>query len=101
MKKTKLAGGVVLGAVAALAVYFLTSDRTKKQREHLAKWALEMKAELIKKLKNMKDIKKEDYEKMVSDLSKKYSKVSRVGKKEFDKVISDIRDGWKHIKKAI
>ncbi len=101
MKKTKIVGGVILGAVAALAVYFLTSDKTKKQRESLCKWAVDMKAELIKKIKNMKDIKKEDYEKLVAELSKKYSKLSKVSQKEFDKVVSEIKDGWKHIKKAI
>ncbi|HOJ86904.1 MAG TPA: hypothetical protein PLN68_08270 [Elusimicrobiales bacterium] len=101
MKKTKIAQGVILGAVAALAAYFLTSDKTKKQRETLCKWAMDMKAELIKKIKNMKDLKKEDYEKMVAELSKKYSKLSKVSRKELNNVVAEIKDGWKHIKKAI
>jgi len=101
MKKGKIIGGVIVGAIAACAVYFLTSDKTKKQREELVKFANNMKADIIKKMKELSDVTKEDYDKIVNEVSEKYAKVSKVSEKEFKNIVKDIKNGWKHIRKAI
>jgi C4-dicarboxylate-specific signal transduction histidine kinase len=101
MKKGKIVSAVVLAAVSACAIYFLTSKRTAKQRKELVAFINKMKAEVIEKMKELSEITKQDYDKIVDEISAKYEKLSKVSTREFNNIVKEIKDGWKYIKKAI
>ncbi|MBP7796173.1 MAG: hypothetical protein KA059_05300 [Elusimicrobiales bacterium] len=101
-KKTKvIAGGVALSAVAAAAIYFLAGEKNKKNREKIAQWGLEMKTELLKKMKDMKDVTKEEYDNLVDELTERYERVKKVSSKDLKVISKDLKGAWQHIQKEI
>ncbi|MEF3280134.1 MAG: hypothetical protein K6357_04120 [Elusimicrobiota bacterium] len=100
MKKGRIIGGVITSAIAGCAIYFLTSKKTQKYRDELFVRVNEMKADIIKKLGDMKEITQEEYNKIVDEVSKKYKRLSKVSEREFSNIIEDLKQAWKHIKKA-
>ena len=101
MKKGKFIGGVIATAIAACAVYFLTSKRTEKHRKELLVFINKMKAEIINKMKELSDITEEKYKEIVDEILKKYERVLKVSEDEFKEIVKELKDGWKHIKKSI
>ena len=79
----KIAIGVGIAALAAAAagVYYLYgSDKSAKNRKQIKSWMLKMKAEVMDKIENVKDLSKEAYDKTIDEVSKKYSQIKNVEK---------------------
>lgn len=103
MKKTTkaVAASAILGTAVSLAIYFLSGRKGKKNREKIQQWVMDMKADVLKKIKELKEIDKEKYEKIIEDTAKKYRRVARVSRREFDNVLEELKNAWKQVKKEI
>ena len=76
MKKgTKVAVGVGAGlAAAGLAAYLFTGKRGKQNRQTLKAWASKVEKEATAQMKKLKNIRKEDYLRMVAQAADTYEK---------------------------
>ncbi|PIU17782.1 MAG: hypothetical protein COT18_12220 [Elusimicrobia bacterium CG08_land_8_20_14_0_20_59_10] len=103
MKKTEkiLSAGIVLGAVAAAATYFLTGKRGEKSREKIAAWTLKVKGEVLAKMRKMKEINQEAYYELVDDIADRYERVEKISAEEIKRLRPELKNAWKHISKEL
>ncbi|MGC9069923.1 MAG: hypothetical protein ACP5IO_01260 [Elusimicrobiales bacterium] len=100
-KTTKIAAGAITAAIVACAIYFLSGERGKKNRERIKNFSLEIKREVLERMKALKEITKQDYIRIVDEIADKYKRLKKVSEKELLKIIKSIKDGWKHIEREI
>lgn len=100
-KTTRITAGVLTAAIVACAVYFLTGERGRKNREKIKEIAGEMKKELLERMKELKRLTKEEYERLVDEIGEKYKRVKKVSQREIANVIATMKDAWAHIEKEI
>jgi gas vesicle protein len=97
-KKTKIVGaGIGLAAVAAAAAYFFGGKRGEKNREKVAAWADEMKEEVLEKLKDLKHVNQESYDKIVDETASRYRKVTKISAAEIKYAANEVKKAWSHI----
>ena len=103
MKKSdKLIGaGILLGAIAAAGTYFLTGKRGEKNREKIAAWTLKMKGEVLEKMKDLKEMNKENFEALVDEIAVRYARAERVGACEMKHLKTEVKSAWAHISKQL
>lgn len=102
--KNKVAIGVgVAGTVAAIAgaYYFYGSKEGPKHRKQLKSWMVHMKAEVMDKLNDVKEINGEAYDAIVTSVAEKYKKLKNVDPKEVVDLANRLYSHWKDIKKDI
>jgi hypothetical protein len=107
MKKTnnKKDEGVVgkvfaLGAgIAALgaASYYFFGPKGKAHRDQLKGWMLKMKAEIVEKLEDSKEVTEEAYMKIIDVVSAKYAKLGKIDGEELSSYVAKLKKGWKEI----
>lgn len=95
--KTIFKGSLALAAVAAAATYFLTGKRGRENREKIAAWTLDMKAEVLRKMKQLENINKEAYYALVDAVAVRYERVGRVSAEEVKHIANEIKGAWTHI----
>lgn len=107
MKKTnnKKQDGVVgkvvaIGAgIAALgaASYYFFGPKGKAHRDQLKGWMLKMKAEIVEKLEESKEVTEEAYMKIIDVVSAKYAKLGKIDGQELSSYVAKLKKGWKEI----
>lgn len=107
MKKTnnKKQDGVVgkvvaIGAgIAALgaASYYFFGPKGKAHRDQLKGWMLKMKAEIVEKLEDSKEVTEEAYMKIIDVVSAKYAKLGKIDGDELSSYVAKLKKGWKEI----
>jgi len=90
-------GIAALAAAAAGAYYLYGSDKSAKNRKQIKSWMLKMKAEVMDKIENVKDLSKDTYDKTIDEVSKKYSQIKNVDKKELVQLAKRMKSHWKEI----
>jgi gas vesicle protein len=101
-KSKKLIGaGVALAAVAAAATYFLTGRRGEKNRAKIEAWTLKMKAEIVERLRKLKEINQQKYEELVEEVAARYQRVEKVSAEEIERLTPELKQAWKHISKEL
>lgn len=102
MKKNKVvSAGIALAAIAAAATYFLAGKHGKENREKIAAWTLNMKSEVLEKMKKLKDLNKEAYCELVDEVATRYARAERVGAQEMKHLTKELKGAWVHISKQI
>lgn len=103
MKKSEkvISAGIGIAALAAIGAYFLTGERGAKNRERIYGWTLKMKGEVLEKVEDLKNMKKEDYYKIVDEVAARYEKVERVSASELRRLTDELKDAWAHISKQL
>ncbi|OGS12356.1 MAG: hypothetical protein A2234_07795 [Elusimicrobia bacterium RIFOXYA2_FULL_58_8] len=103
MDKSKkiLGAGIVLAAIAAAGTYFLSGKRGEKNREKIAAWTLKMKGEVLEKMKDLKEMNKENFEAMVDEISVRYARAERVSAAEMKHLKTEVKNAWSHISKQL
>ena len=103
MEKNKkiIGAGILLGAVAAAATYFLTGKRGQANREKIAAWTLKIKGEVLAKMKKMKDVNQEAYYALVDEVADRYERVEKVSAEEVKRLRPELKNAWKHISKEL
>lgn len=95
--KKVMGAGLALAAVAAAAVYFLTGRRGRENREKIACWTLEMKAEVLRKMKRLELLNREAYLALVDEVAARYQRVGRAGASEIKHLAEELKGAWTHI----
>jgi hypothetical protein len=102
--KNKTALGVgITATVAAIAAayYFYSSDEGPKHVKQLKSWMLRMKAEVMDKLDDVKEINGEAYDAIVNTVAEKYKQLKNVNPQEVIDLANRMKGHWKDIKKDI
>jgi uncharacterized protein HemX len=103
VKKTAAAAGAGLGILAAAAgaaaagYYFYGSEEGKKHRKIAAKWAGNMKADVIKQAKKVQNVDRKAIEGIIMSASKTYMSA----KNHWQEVMKELGKGAKSAQKTV
>lgn len=101
-KTEKIVGaGIGLAAIAAAGTYLLRGERGAKNREMISGWAFKMKSEILETVKNIKELNRETYFKIVDDAADRYKNAEKVGAEELRRLTQDLKDAWEHISREL
>ena len=92
----------VVGASAlalSAAAYLLLGPNGKNNQKKLNKWMVTAKKEVVKKIKDAKDMSETAYEKIVDNVVTPYMKNVKINGKEAKDFAIDLKKQWKMIKK--
>jgi gas vesicle protein len=103
MNKSKkvIGAGLALAAIAAAATYFLTGKRGRENRAKIEAWTLDMKAEVLRKMKQLEILNKEAYYALVDAVAVRYERVGRVSADELKHLSNELKGAWSHISKQL
>ena len=103
--KKKVALGVGLGLLAAAGAgagyYFYGSKDASKNRKKAAKWANDMKADVVKNAKKLQKLDERAYKAIVDESMKAYASVKSIDKADLAAAASELKANWKNVEKEI
>ena len=101
MKKTtkKIAEGLGLAALAAgaAATYFFYGQGGNKRRKQLSAWSKKAKEDMVKKIKAMKKVSKQNYEIAAKEVLAKYKQAKNIAPKEVEILGKELKGHWQKI----
>jgi len=97
----KIGAGIGVATLAAIGAYFLTGKHGEKNRETVRGWMLKMKGEVLEKVEDLKNLKKEDYYEIVDEVAARYERLGRVSTSELKHLVDDLKGAWDHISKEL
>jgi hypothetical protein len=106
-KKTAGAVGTGLGVLAAAAgaaaagYYFYGSEDAEKNRKIAAKWAANMKADVIKQAKKVKNIDRKTLESIVVNAQRTYMAAKNMDQKEVTRAAKELKANWQEVMKEL
>ncbi len=93
-----LAGLAGAAGAAAAGYYFYASSSAKKNRKVAAKWATELKEDVVKRAKKVGDsIDKDTMMDVVDNAAKAYKSVRGLDSKDLAKAVGELKKNWKKI----
>lgn len=104
-KKTGKRAGAVIGAAALAATaagaaagyYFYVSKDAKSNRKLAAKWARDLKSDVVREAKKVGDVSKADVIKLVDKATKVYTSARSVDPAELRRAAAELRSNWSEI----
>ena len=108
MKKTTNAGKTVMkvgaglataAAVAAAGYYFYASKGAKKHRKIAAKWASDMKVEVIKEAKKLEKMSPKAYAALVDRIAKTYETARTIKAGDVKRAARELKANWTAIQR--
>ena len=99
--------GTGLGLLAAAAgaaaagYYFYASPEGKQHRKIAAKWASDMKAEVLKQAKRAKNIDRKTIESIIENAQKTYVGLKNMDHKEVERAARELKGNWEQIMKEL
>ena len=90
----------VAGAAAA-GYYFYGSKDAQTHRKIAAKWARDMKAEVIKQAKKAKNIDRKTLESIVVNAQKTYAGLKNLDRKEVERAGRELKSNWQEVMKEL
>ena len=102
MTKTEqiIGAGMGVAAVAALGTYFLYGKNGARNRGNIAGWMLKLKGEVLEKVEEIKDLKEQEYYKIVDEVSARYAKLEKAGAEEVKHLAAELKGAWNHLAEA-
>ncbi|MDP2865873.1 MAG: hypothetical protein Q8O90_06495 [Elusimicrobiota bacterium] len=103
MKTTEkvIGTGMGIAALAAIGAYFLAGKKGAENRDVIRGWTLKMKGEVLEKVEDLRELKKEDYYRLVDEVAARYERVERVGAEELKRLTKELKGAWEHISKEL
>lgn len=95
------AGLAAAGAAAAASYYFYASKNAKQHRKVAAKWADNMKKEVIKEAKHLEKISEKDFAKVVDMVAATYSDVRSIKAADLKRAASELKSNWDMIQREL
>lgn len=102
-KGTKTRRNLALGAIAAAAAsaaagyYFYASKDAKKHRRIVAKWATDMKRDVVKEAKKLKNIDRAQIAGIIDEAAAAYESAKRIDRKELARAAKELKNNWREI----
>lgn len=93
---------VAIGAgVAALsaAAYLLFGPEGKKHRKDLQSWMVKMKADVMEKMEEAKELSEETYHGILDMVEAKYRSMKNVNGADLQKEVAELKKNWKNMKR--
>jgi hypothetical protein len=92
-KALAVGAGVAAVAAAAAGAYMLTG-KNAKNRKKVAKWAGDMKDDVVKQLDKAGKVSKATYNKIIDTTAKNYKGLKNVSAEELAMVAGELKDSW-------
>lgn len=92
-----LAATAVTAGAAAAGYYFYASKDASKHRKIAAKWAMNMKSDVMKQARQMKKFDQKMLGMVIAQAAKKYEVMKSVDKKDVAKAVKELRANWQNI----
>lgn len=108
MKKTKNTGKTAVKVGAGLAVatvaavtgyYFYGSKNAKSHRKIVAKWATDMKKEVIRETKHLEKVSPKAFSAIVDRVAKTYSIAQSVDSADLKRAVKELKENWDMVKR--
>jgi hypothetical protein len=101
-KNTKLAAGaaagvLAAGAAAAAGYYFYASKGAQKNRKIAAKWAGNLKNDVVKQAKKIKDLDRAQMLAIVDQATTAYKTVRNVDQNDLARAAKELKNNWKEL----
>jgi len=101
MEKTtkKIAEGSGLAALAAgaAATYFFYGQGNNKRRKQLSAWSKKAKEDMVKKIKAMEKVSKQNYEMATKEILAKYKQIKNIAPKDVEILGKELKSHWQKI----
>ncbi|MBP9855730.1 MAG: hypothetical protein KBC48_00265 [Candidatus Pacebacteria bacterium] len=102
-KKQRVAAGVSAGIAAGLAAagagyYFYGSEDAKKHRQSAAKWAQNLKREVVKEVKRLKKIDSKQVAGVVDEVAGAYATVRGLKAADLEQAAKELKSNWQKLK---
>ena len=101
--RNKIMAGAAGAAAAAAAAgyYFYASSSAKKNRKLAAKWASELKDDVMKKAKDIKGLNKQSMMAIVDGVAKAYKGVSNLDQTDIMNAATELKDNWQKLREEL
>ena len=83
---------------AALGAYYFFGKEGEKHRDDTLEWMDNAKRELIRELKDLKEVSQENYDRVSADVIERYRKFEKENPKEFALLVKELKGHWSRIK---
>lgn len=95
------AGLAAAGAAAAAGYYFYASKNAKQHRKVAAKWADNMKKEVMKEAKHLEKLSEKDFAKVVDMVATAYSGVRSIKAADVKRAANELKSNWTMIEREL
>lgn len=95
------AGLIAAGAAAAAGYYFYGSKQAGKHRKIAAKWAGDMKKEVIREAKGLKGINSRQFAKVVDAVADTYRSVRSVKAADLKRAANELKSNWDMVQREV
>lgn len=100
-KKSNIAKYATIGAgLASIATaYFFLGPKGEKHQKQMKTWAIKMKADVVEKLEEARDMSELAYHQIIDSVAQEYEKKAKVGREEIQSLAKDLKKHWNIISK--
>ena len=92
-----LAATVATAGAAAVGYYFYASKDAAKHRKVAAKWAVNLKNDVVKQARKIKAFDQKMLAAVIAEAGKKYEAIQSIDKKELAKAVKELKTNWQHL----
>lgn len=93
------AGLVAAGVAAAAGYYFYASKDAKKHRKIAAKWASDMKKEVLRETNRVKNINTKDFAKIVDTVASTYQSARSINAADVKRAAKELKANWEAVRR--
>lgn len=87
------------GLAGIAAAYFFLGPKGKIHQKNTKAWAIKMKADVVEKLEEARDMSEPVYHQIIDSIAKEYEQKMKVGSEEIQLLAQDLKKHWKTISK--
>lgn len=88
---------VAAAALAAVGYYFYASKNAKKNRQVAAKWAVDMKRDVVKRAKGLKNVDRAAVAAIVEQSARAYKGIRGLDRGEVERAAKELKKNWQKI----
>lgn len=96
-----ISAGLAAAGAAAASYYFYGSTQAKKHRKIVAKWANDMKNEVIREAKRLDEINPRDFARVVDTITDTYHGARSIDAADLKRAANELKSNWKMVRREI
>ncbi|MCR4334152.1 MAG: hypothetical protein NUV47_00235 [Patescibacteria group bacterium] len=100
INSTAMELGILGASIAGIAAaYFFLGPKGKKHQKQMKVWAIKMKADVVEKLEEARDISEPIFHQIIDSIAEEYEQKAKIGREEIQLLAKDLKKHWKLISK--
>ncbi len=101
--KIEIGAGLLAGAATAAAAgyYYFASDGATKHRSVAARWARELKSDVVRQARKIQDIEQADYLAIVDGATQMYARIRGLDKNDLSRAAGELKDNWEWLRDEV